>query len=126
MSGVKTILVVDDDPDILKLLKAKFEATGRFAVVVAEDGPAALALAQAQPPDLVLCDIDLPDMNGGEVVAALAAKPATKGVPMIFLSSLITNEEERRGIKSGGWPVVSKETPIADLILRIDVTLGAL
>ena len=121
---MKKILVVDDDADVAKLLKSKLEAANRYSVVSAVGGRVGVALAQSERPDLVLCDIDMPDLDGGEVANAMATKETTKDTPIIFLSSLISTEEEKKGAKSGRWPVVSKESPVEALIKRIDQTLG--
>jgi len=121
---MKKILVVDDDADVAKLLKSKLEAANRYTVVSAVGGRVGVALAQSEHPDLVLCDIDMPDMDGGEVANVMATKDATKNTPIIFLSSLISSEEEQKGAKAGRWPVVSKESPVQALIKRIDQTLG--
>src|ERR1051326_1942166 len=98
---MKTILVVDDDPDVTKLLKSRLEELQRFKVVTASGGKLALALVQSHKPDLVLCDIDMPDMDGGQLAEAIEQKDAVKDVPIIFLSSLITQSEQRKGPTSG-------------------------
>ena len=121
---MKKILVIDDDADVAKLLKAKLEAMNRFTVVFAAGGKIAMALAQTERPDLVLCDIDMPDMDGGAVANEMAAKDATRSIPIIFLSSLISDEEGRKGQKSGRWPILSKQSPIEELVKNIDKTIG--
>jgi CheY-like chemotaxis protein len=119
---MKQIMVVDDDADVAKLLKSKLEALSRYEVVTATGGRIAWALIQSHAPDLVLCDIDMPDMDGPSVAIAMSEKEATRDIPVIFLSSLISPHEQ--GETAGRWPVVSKESPFPDLVKRVDIALG--
>jgi CheY-like chemotaxis protein len=118
----KKILVVDDDADVAKLLKSKLDALARYEVMTATGGKIAWALVQSGQPDLVLCDIDMPDMDGPAVSAAMSEKEATRNIPVIFLSSLISAQEQSKQT-SGRWPVISKESPFSDLVKRIDEML---
>lgn len=117
---MKTVLVVDDVPEVTTLLKAKLERTGRFTVFAATSGKEALRLAGEVRLDIVVCDIDMPDMDGAALAAKLSEKPETKNVPLVFLSSLVTPEDTKQGAKSGKWPMLSKQSPIEELIRRID------
>ena len=85
MSGAKThqILLVDDDPKILLLLQNLLEDNG-YQVRTAETGQAAIAAVRANPPDLILLDILLADLDGMEVCGQLRDNPATRNIPVIF------------------------------------------
>lgn len=126
MSRTKRILVVDDDPYVVTLLKTKLEGSQRFEVITATSGKDAVDLAESQQPDLVISDIDMPEMDGGEVAAALKNRQTTKHIPMIFLSSLVTPQDLPKDafLTSGRWPVMSKQSPIRDVIDRIDAMLA--
>ena len=115
----KKILVVDDDADVAKLLKSKLDALSRFEVMTATGGKIGWALVQSDQPDLVVCDIDMPDMDGPAVSIAMGGKDATRNIPIIFLSSLISAKEQSKQT-SGRWPVISKESPFPDLVKKID------
>jgi len=121
---MKTVLVVDDVPEVTRLLKGKIERTGRFTVIAAGGGKEALRLAEQVKPDIVVCDIDMPDMDGAALAASMSTRETTKHIPLIFLSSLATPQDEQRGAASGRWPIVSKQSPIDQLIKRIDDTLA--
>ena len=125
MESVKTIMMVDDDEDLLALLKLKLENTGRFAVVNTTRGSDAVQLAMETSPELIILDIDMPDMTGGEVAEALAAEDATKDMPVIFLSSLIPKEEAGKGLQEiGGRWMISKYCSGNQFLDVVDGLLG--
>lgn len=121
METVKKLMMVDDDADLLALLKVKLEKTGRFSVVNTTKGSEAVRLAAGTSPDLIILDIDMPEMSGGEVADALSADAATQDMPVIFLSSLIPKEEAGQGLKViGGRRMVSKYATVKQLVAAID------
>lgn len=115
------VLVIDDDPDAVRLLKTRLEHTGRFTVMTASSGQAGLELARDMEPDLIVCDIYMPGMGGADVAAALAADDSLRDVPLLFLSALVKPDDIRAsGGRIGGWPMASKEEPIHSIVRRID------
>ncbi len=86
MAREECILVVDDEEDTRELLRALLESEG-YAVTTAADGEAALARVQETRPDLILLDIMMPEMDGLEVCDHLRFDPATRDVPIIFLTA---------------------------------------
>ena len=118
---MKKVLVVDDDPDVGRAMRAKLQ--GRYAVVVATSGREALRMAEAGQPDLVLCDIDMPEMDGIALTEALSAGEKTKHLPVIFLSALVTRDDADRGASAGTRPMLSKNSPLPDLVSAIDQAL---
>lgn len=114
----KKILVVDDDEAIIDFLHAKLG--GAYDVVSTNAPEHVLKLAHDEHPDLVLCDIDMPDMDGGDVSAALYADALTRDIAVIFLTSLITPEElqAKRG-EIAGRPALSKHSGSAEMLARI-------
>ena len=120
MPARKRILIVDDDAAVVALLVQKL-VRAAYDVMSTVDPRKALAMAKREQPDVVLCDIDMPGMNGGDVAAALAADPETAHIPLIYLTSLVSPEETRdlEG-RVGGRPGVSKRAPLADLVALID------
>ena len=122
---MKRIMIVDDDADVAKQLKSKLEATGRFSAVVALGGRIGLALAQTDHPDLILCDVDMPDLDGGQVAHAIASKEETKHIPVVFLTTVFTADQAGKLGETGRSQIISKESPIEELIQKIDeVTAG--
>jgi len=114
-----TILVVDDDPMILRMLERILEAAG-YTVVTAGDGEAGRTLARDKRPSLILLDINLPGLDGGEVAQELADELRTADIPVIFVSGLIGGRDEAE-LGPGGYPLVAKpfERPkLLDMVRR--------
>src|SRR5262245_27381436 len=122
---MQTILIVDDDPAVRTVLRARLDGTGRFTVFTADGGSEGLRMAEKERPHLILCDIDMPDMDGGTVAREMAARNATKQIPIIFISSLVTPEEAAAGATAGRWPVMSKRSQFPDLLNKIDDVLSS-
>ena len=89
----KKILIVDDDPVTLKMLEKILLSAG-YCVAKATNGKEALYIADDFLPNLIMLDIDMPVMDGTETIERLRENPRTKNIPVIFLSSLITNKDE--------------------------------
>ncbi len=94
----KEVLIVDDDIITQNMLKTALGNAG-YGLIVASSGREALDLAAGRIPDLIILDIMIPDMDGGEVADILKKNPRTKKIPVIFLSSLVSKEEEKVGDK---------------------------
>ncbi len=94
----KEVLIVDDDIITQNMLKTALGNAG-YGLIVASSGREALDLAAGRIPDLIILDIMIPDMDGGEVADILKKNPRTKKIPVIFLSSLVSKEEEKVGGK---------------------------
>ncbi len=103
----KTILVADDDLVNLTILRSVISKVG-YSVLTAENGADALKIARALSPDLIILDIMMPDMDGMEVATALKQNPRTRKIPIIFLSSLISAEEERSDVEKDLVSYLSK------------------
>lgn len=104
----ETLLIVDDSPENLSVLGELLHNAG-YRVKVANSGRVALQLAVQQPrPSLILLDIMMPEMDGHEVFRQLRSNPATREIPVIFLTAQNTDEDEERGFDAG----------IADYILK--------
>ncbi len=114
----KKILVVDDDEAVLDFLRAKLGA--RYELLAVSEAERVVPLAREAHPDLILCDIDMPGMDGGDVSAALFADDETRDIPVLFLSALLSGERE-----VGGRHAISKSAPLAELQARIDALLKA-
>ncbi|WP_445372515.1 EAL domain-containing protein [Methylomonas sp. HW2-6] len=112
------ILVVDDTPASLKLLSELLRAEG-YEVRSAIDGELALESAFDNPPDLVMLDIMMPGIDGFEVCRRLKAHPATRQVPVIFVSTLSETEEKVQGFHLGAVDYVSKPYQREELLARV-------
>lgn len=87
------ILAVDDEKDVLFMLEKRLAAKG-YSVITATNGPNAIDLAKSQHPDIIILDIAMPGMDGGEVAAKLKEHPLTRSIPVIFLTALLSKTEE--------------------------------
>lgn len=92
MSQQKVILIVDDEEDILDLLKKKLTARD-FQVYTASRGQEAIDMAKLYNPGLILMDIVLPDVGGPEVVKTIKEDPRTRHIPVIFLSGIVSKDD---------------------------------
>jgi signal transduction histidine kinase/DNA-binding response OmpR family regulator len=126
-SGPVRILAVDDDPATLDMIEATLRPDG-FDVVRASGGTAALHLARARPPDLVICDLLMPDLDGFGVVAQLAADPATSHVPILILTGHELTAADKTRLNGKITGVVSKgeygKTGLHDWMARALPALG--
>lgn len=112
------ILAVDDTPASLRLLTDILKEEG-YEVRSAISGPMALHAAVSNPPDLVLLDIRMPEMNGYEVCRRLKADPATVNVPVIFVSAASEMEEKLKGFDLGAVDYVTKPYQREELLARV-------
>jgi two-component system cell cycle response regulator DivK len=107
MSQPTRVLVVEDNPLNRELAEAILERAG-YAVVAVEDGAAALDAARAHQPDLVLMDIELPDIDGLEATRRLKADPATQRIPVLALTAYAMAGDEARARAAGCDGYVTK------------------
>jgi two-component system cell cycle response regulator len=108
------VLIVDDIPTNLRLLEAKLTAE-YFAVQSAQSGRAALDLADADPPDIILLDVMMPEMDGFEVCRRLKANPRTASIPVVMVTALSDTEDRVKGLEAGADDFLTK--PVNDLTL---------
>ena len=101
------LLLVEDDPDIQLVARAALKRAG-FAVTAVSNGPAALEQVRAEPPDVVLLDWMMPEMDGPEVCRHLKGDPVTAGIPVIFLTARSQQAEIARGLSLGAVGYIVK------------------
>ncbi len=113
----KKILIVDDEISITNVFKVIIEKTGHYEVRTETHGSKALPAAKEFNPDLILLDIMMPDMDGGEVAGRLKEDDLTKDIPVVFISAAITKEEvEESGGMQGGYPILAKPVHVTKLM----------
>ncbi|MCU1354129.1 MAG: phoB [Acidimicrobiales bacterium] len=116
------VLVVDDDPVIVKLLTVNFEMEG-FTVLTAVDGAEGVALARADRPDVVVSDIMMPNVSGLDLVRQLKASPDTAAIPIVLLSAKAQAGDIRDGLAVGADDYVTKPFEPIDLVDRVNALL---
>ncbi|MCU0542300.1 MAG: response regulator [Oscillatoriaceae cyanobacterium Prado104] len=121
--NLKDILIVDDTPDNLRLLSTMLAAHG-YQVRKAINGKLALQGAEIAPPDLILLDINMPDMNGYEVCEKLKANAKTQDIPVIFISALDDVVEKVKAFQVGGVDYITKPFQIEEVLARLENQLA--
>ena len=117
----KKILIIDDEESFTELVKLNLEATGKYEIKAENKGSLGLVAAKQFKPDLILLDLIMPDMGGGEVSCQLKIDEETKNIPIVFLTAIMTEEEaEARGGIVSGLQVVAKPVRTGDLINVIE------
>ena len=121
----KRILIIDDEKDMTLLVRLNLQRTGRYEVKEENDPSRALTVAKLYQPDLVLLDVMMPEMDGGDVLALFKDDPGLRNVPVIFLTATVLKEEiKSKGGTIGGYPCIPKPFQMETLISQIDKTLG--
>ena len=116
------ILIVDDDELALEILQTKLAE--RYDIVSTNAPGNVLKLARETEPDLIICDFDMPEMDGAEVSEALLADDELRTTPLLFLTSIATSSDLTRMRKQiAGRRAVSKDAPLDQLIARIEELL---
>ncbi|GAB2582711.1 response regulator transcription factor [Kribbella endophytica] len=123
-AGAERLLVVDDEATVRELLSATLRFAG-FSVTSASNGAEAIAAATREPPDLVLLDVMLPDVDGFEVVRRLRDRPSGRGtpVPVLFLTARDRQADKVTGLSLGADDYVTKPFDLEELIARIRAIL---
>lgn len=116
---MKRILIVDDEAVIHRLLVRGLEGRG-YDLVEAYNGEEALKLAAEATPDLVILDVNMPQMDGRQVMKELRARPATETTPVIMLTGLGEMMDKMAGFELGVDSYVTKPFQMAELIARIE------
>jgi diguanylate cyclase (GGDEF)-like protein/PAS domain S-box-containing protein len=119
----KTVLIVDDNPVNLAVVVDHLEDHG-FQVTVAQGGEEALKRAAFGQPDLILLDVMMPGIDGFETCRRLKADPATRDIPVIFMTALSDIDDKVAGFEAGGIDYVSKPFQIEELLARVRTHLA--
>lgn len=118
-----TILVVEDDTFIRANLKLFLELEG-YRVIEAENGAQGLAMTFSEKPDLILCDVMMPEIDGFEMLARLKANPAWTDIPFIFLTASAEGDTRNVGLALGADEYLTKPFNLAEVLALIRRRLG--
>jgi len=121
----KRILLVDDEAGFTRLVKFNLERTGKYEVKEVNQSTQAVQAAQIFDPDLLLLDVVMPGMDGGDVVAELRKRPQLASIPVIMLTALVAKGELSRNAvaESGDLVMIGKPVDIVTLVHCIDEAL---
>jgi CheY-like chemotaxis protein len=121
----KRILVVDDLAVNTRLIKLYLEQTNDYAVRGVNDATAAFAAAEEFQPHLILLDVMMPGMDGGDLAVRFRANPKLKAVPIMFLTAAVTKREvEASNGQRGGFPFMAKPVVLPELLASIKQQLA--
>ena len=118
----RKILVVEDEPDFLELLRIHFKDEG-FAIATAKNGVDAVRKARSLQPDLILLDVMLPELDGFAVCEILRNDTATASIPVIMVTGLCGQLTKCAGIESGATEFVTKPTSPETIVSKVKATL---
>lgn len=122
----KRIFIVDDEPSITRLLKLNLEATEQYVVQTENVADRALASAEEFRPHLILLDVLMPELDGGQLASRFQASPNLAGVPIVFLTAAATKKEVyARGGKVGGLPFLAKPVDLDEVLACLRQHLGS-
>jgi DNA-binding response OmpR family regulator len=120
---VACILIVEDEPNIVKLISFRLQRLGH-EIIWARDGLQALEAARNQQPDLILLDVLIPLMNGFEVLAHLKSAPETQTIPVLMLTARSNEQDVVAGLSGGAEDYIIKPFSFPELIARVNTTLA--
>jgi len=121
MKRRKRILIVDDEASLTRLLKLSLEGAGPYEVRVENESAAAVDAAHEFRPDLILLDVLMPGLDGGEVCHQLERQAGGQKAPVVFLTAAAKKEEiDKRGGMIGGYPFLAKPVDLEELVQCIE------
>jgi len=116
------ILVIDDDTDLVRFVRISLEREG-YEVTPALEGVVGLRLALERPPDLILLDVLMPDLDGLELLSRLRVNPATVSVPVVLLTARADSRDRVRGLELGADDYITKPFDIEELVARVGAVM---
>jgi DNA-binding response OmpR family regulator len=115
---MKKVLVIEDETPIRDNLR-RFLSLEGYLVVTAENGAVGVELARREVPDLVFCDVMMPELNGYQVLSIMQGDPRLAGIPFVFLTASAEKENMVQGLALGAWAYVTKPFDLAELASRL-------
>jgi len=118
----KQLMLVDDDPNLILLVKDYLEFRG-YDVVTAENGREALDKLEKQLPDLIICDVMMPEMDGYTLVKHVREDPRTSWIPVLFLSAKGQSQDRVKGLSTGADVYIVKPFEPEELVAQVESSL---
>jgi CheY-like chemotaxis protein len=122
---VRKLLYIEDNEDNLYMLTLWFDVLGDYKILNAPDGAAGIAMAAAELPDLILMDLNLPEIDGWEATRRLKADPATCDIPIIALTAHAMAGDREKAIATGCDDFETKPVEFDRLLAKIERVLAA-
>jgi len=124
-AAVRRLLYVEDNEDNLYMLQLWFDVLGGYEILSARDGAAGIAMAAAEQPDLILMDLNLPEIDGWEATRRLKADPATRDIPIIALSAHAMAGDREKALATGCDDFDTKPIEFDRLLAKVEQALAA-
>ncbi|NEQ32077.1 MAG: response regulator transcription factor [Leptolyngbya sp. SIO4C5] len=118
----KQLLLIDDDPNLILLVKDYLEFRG-FQVVTADNGREALDLLEDQTPDMIICDVMMPEMDGYAFVQHVRENQQTSWIPILFLSAKGQSQDRVKGLNTGADVYMVKPFEPEELVAQVESSL---
>ncbi|MGG6296872.1 response regulator transcription factor [Leptolyngbya sp. AN02str] len=118
----KQLLLIDDDPNLILLVKDYLEFRG-YQVVTAENGQEALDVLQKETPDMIICDVMMPQMDGYSFVEHVRKDPRTSWIPVLFLSAKGQSQDRVKGLNTGADVYMVKPFEPEELVAQVESSL---
>ncbi len=118
----KRLLLIDDDPNLILLVKDYLEFRG-YKVITAENGREALEVLEQETPDMIICDVMMPEMDGYSLVKAIREDPKTSWIPVLFLSAKGQSQDRVKGLNIGADVYMVKPFEPEELVAQVESSL---
>lgn len=118
----KQLLLIDDDPNLILLVKDYLEFRG-YEVITAENGREALDILEQQVPDMIICDVMMPEMDGYTFVEHVRQDPRTSWIPVLFLSAKGQSQDRVKGLNTGADVYMVKPFEPEELVAQVESSL---
>jgi DNA-binding NarL/FixJ family response regulator len=118
----KRLLLIDDDPNLILLVKDYLEFRG-YEVITAENGREALEILEENVPDLIICDVMMPEMDGYSLVEHVRKDPRTSWIPVLFLSAKGQSQDRVKGLNTGADVYMVKPFEPEELVAQVEASL---
>ncbi|MBC7822360.1 MAG: response regulator transcription factor [Candidatus Parcubacteria bacterium] len=118
----RRLLLIDDDPNLILLVKDYLEFRG-YDVITAENGREALEVLEQETPDMIICDVMMPEMDGYSLVSAIRQDPKTSWVPVLFLSAKGQSQDRVKGLNIGADVYMVKPFEPEELVAQVESSL---
>lgn len=118
----KKLLLIDDDPNLILLVKDYLEFRG-YEVITAENGREALEILESVTPDMIICDVMMPEMDGYSLVSTIRSEPKTSWIPVLFLSAKGQSQDRVKGLNIGADVYMVKPFEPEELVAQVESSL---
>ena len=118
----KRLLLIDDDPNLILLVKDYLEFRG-YEVITADNGREALCVLEQEVPDMIICDVMMPEMDGYALVEQVRQDPRTSWIPVLFLSAKGQSQDKVKGLNTGADVYMVKPFEPEELVAQVESSL---